>query len=201
LQTFTEIFNFTGTGKADIHNRGLSLFKEIPKERTCTHAEITPHWCACLEWQNVSQSDAAIQQVVRVAIEKINSLTRESARCSQLDVSKIVSSARYVPSQQDRLAAEKISKYVSNQPLKYRIHYTSLSHIEELYQVSIITQPGGGHFEITCLHLLSGKFEVSDKDISRINKYGHDADCVIRTKPHLRPYCYCRKRSFRVKRH
>jgi hypothetical protein len=183
------MLNFTGTGKADIHNRGLSLFKEIPKERTCTHAEVNPHWCACLEWRNVSQSDAAIQQVARVAIDKINSLTKESANCSRLSLAKIVSSAHYVPSQQDRLAAEKISKYLSSQPLNFHPQFSSLSRIKELYQVSIITQPGGGHFEITCSHFLSGEFEVSDKDISRINRYGHDADCIL--KPAIRPYCYC----------
>jgi hypothetical protein len=34
--------------------RGLSLLREIPKNRTCQAAGIDMHWCSCLQYHEVS---------------------------------------------------------------------------------------------------------------------------------------------------
>jgi hypothetical protein len=40
--------------KDTIAPRGISLFRHIPTNRTCEDAQIEAHWCACLNWIDVS---------------------------------------------------------------------------------------------------------------------------------------------------
>ena len=77
--TFHDILNYTGGGVGNIAQRGISIFKEIPKERTCAHAGIEPHWCACLAWKVVNSSHPVVQAAVSAAIDYINDFT-ESQR-------------------------------------------------------------------------------------------------------------------------
>ncbi|XP_076464264.1 uncharacterized protein LOC143296298 [Babylonia areolata] len=193
-ETFLDILNYTGTGMADIKkHRGVSLFKEVPKERTCSHAGVSPHWCACLEWQTVNRSDAVVVQAVQSAIRAINgytSIAREN--CAKLTLLEIKHSARYVPNVKDVSIAQKLSTYRhSHLSDSFTYPPTSASAVE-LFQVSFKTQPGQGHFEVTCSRdVTSGVFRMSAKDINRINKYGDQPRCVRDKLPHLRPYCYC----------
>ena len=192
-QTFVEILNYTGSGLADVEQRGLSLFKEIPKERTCSHAGVTPHWCACLEWQRVNQSDALVLEAVQAAIEAINRFTKtKRTKCVELTLGEVTRSARYVPNSYDRSAETKMAKYKhSNRPDSFGVTPSPAPSVE-LYQVSFKTEPGQGHFEVTCSRdVVSGSFSVNQKDISRINKYGSQPACIQDSMPHLRPYCYC----------
>ncbi|KAL8560489.1 hypothetical protein ACOMHN_015011 [Nucella lapillus] len=193
-ETFLDVLNFRGTGMADIKQRGVSLFKEVPKERTCSHAGITPHWCACLEWQNINQSNCLVVEAVQSAIRTINQYTDiVRTDCVELTLSEITHSARYVPNSDDLSVEQKLFTYRHSQHSDS--FDTSLSPSPpavELYQVSFKTHPGQGHFEVTCSRdVTSGTFSVSAKDISRINKYGSQPRCIQDTMPHLRPYCYC----------
>ena len=192
-----------GTEKADISNkRGVSLFKEIPETRSCSQAGITTHWCACLSWQPLSTSHAEVRQATATAIDKINSIidaANKSQICHKLSLDKITHAAFYKPSAQERRTELLMKKYAQMKPYESSEPTESdsdseLPHEIHLYQVSFIARPSGGHFEVTCVHdVTDGKFKVFEKDISRINKYGNDPDCVASSKPHLRPYCYCPK--------
>lgn len=42
--------------------RGISLFVEIPDERTCDSAGIESHWCTCYERLELSTSDHRVQR-------------------------------------------------------------------------------------------------------------------------------------------
>ncbi|XP_076452645.1 uncharacterized protein LOC143288202 [Babylonia areolata] len=181
--TFLDILNHSGTSDGNVSSRAISLFKEIPKERTCTHAEVTPHWCACLEWQPVSTSDPFVQEAVATAIDTINSYTQsERNKCAKLTLHNITRSLCYIPSSDDRSAEWKLLKYAkARRPAA-----------TELYQVSFQTLPGLAHFEATCRRDVTSKtFSVDVRAISRINKYGSQPNCVQKSLPHLRPYCYC----------
>ncbi|XP_076435622.1 uncharacterized protein LOC143275425 [Babylonia areolata] len=194
-ETFLDLLNYTGTGMADTRRRGLSLFKEVPKERTCSHAGITPHWCACLEWQRVNQSDAFVVQAVQSAISAINQFTDVVRKeCAELTVSEVTHSARYMPNVEDISVEKKQLTYRQSQQVDTSSTTEDSQPLPavELYQVSFKTQPGRGHFEVTCSRdVTSGAFSVSAKDISRINKYGTQPKCIQDKMPHLRPYCYC----------
>ena len=208
-ETLAEVLNYTGAGVADIARRGVSLFKEVPKARTCSHAGVTPHWCACLEWLRVNRTDELVARAARAAVDAINRFTEvRRTKCAELSLGEITRGARYVPNSHDRSAETKIVRYVhSNRPGSGSSGWVGGSAApgsgaaasaaavveeEELYQVSFKTEPGQGHFEVTCSRdVASGSFTVDPKAVSRINKYGTQPACVQDSMPHLRPYCYC----------
>ena len=193
--TFLDILHYRGPAKADISRRAVSLFSQIPKERTCSDAEVTPHWCACLEWQPVNQSDTLVVSAVREAVARINQFTQpQRSKCAELTLSQITGSSLYVCTQNDTKAQQKIDKYWNQykKPSDGRFDGTACGAGTEIYQVSFITVPGEGHFEVLCYRdAVSGSFIVSDTEISRINKYGSQPACITASLPHLRPYCYC----------
>jgi hypothetical protein len=64
-ETLKDILNFDEKASSKLHNektfestsetpRGISLFRHIPINRTCEDAQIEAHWCACLNWIDVS---------------------------------------------------------------------------------------------------------------------------------------------------
>jgi hypothetical protein len=67
---------------------------------------------------------------------------------------------------------------------------------QALYQVTLLTEPNGAVYEATVKYFFnaksSGKFLVNMRDISRVNRYGSQPDCVASELPHLRPYCFCK---------
>ena len=193
--TLLDILHYRGPAKADISRRAVSLFSQIPKERACSDAEVTPYWCACLEWQPVNQSDALVVSAVREAVARINQFTQpQRSKCAELTLSQITGSSLYVCTRNDTEAQQKIDKYWNQyeKPSDGRYDGTTCGAGTEIYRVSFITVPGEGHFEVLCYRdAVSGSFRVSDKEISRINKYGSQPACITASLPHLRPYCYC----------
>lgn len=81
--------------------RGLSLFREIPVERSCEDAKVSSHWCACNSWKQVNQKDDPL--VIRAAdaiVQEINHLIHESGKshlCSQLSLKQITRSMKMIP--------------------------------------------------------------------------------------------------------
>jgi len=62
-----------------------------------------------------------------------------------------------------------------------------------LYQVTLRTSPGQGLYEGTVWHQLNNDtFQSRPHEISRINMYGKQAQCVLEELPNLRKYCYCK---------
>ncbi|PVD18431.1 hypothetical protein C0Q70_20980 [Pomacea canaliculata] len=165
-----EVLTYSGSGLGDISKRAISLFKEIPKHRSCSHAGVTPHWCACLKWDTLKLSDSSVLSAVKSAISKINSYTKYNRkRCAILSLKKITSAARYLPTFEDYVAEQKLRQYTENFTQPRLSNYLDIN--QEVYQVSFITQPGNGHFEVTCtLDTTTGNFFVASTDISRINK-------------------------------
>lgn len=64
---------------------------------------------------------------------------------------------------------------------------------EEFYQIQITVSPGGPIFEASVSYNL-GEFQATTKlsQVSRVNKYGNQANCIYDTNPELRKYCYCK---------
>lgn len=62
--------------------------------------------------------------------------------------------------------------------------------------MTFFAQPSNALYEVTVKRAVDnvgeGQFSVDSRDISRINRYGSQPDCVAAELPHLRPYCYCR---------
>ncbi|XP_005106165.2 uncharacterized protein LOC101851889 [Aplysia californica] len=184
--TFHDILKYTGPGKGDIRSRGISLFKEVPKERSCADADVEPHWCACLDWHDVSEhSDRRIPLSV---INFINRLTSHlSEKCARLTVKDVKSIYQISPNSQ-------VLKFKKSADLHGDVPdlSDSMTSEYEYFLVTLMTSPGDGLFEVTVKHSIpTDSYEVNERGLSRINRYGNAPRCIQKEFPNLRPYCYC----------
>lgn len=74
--------------------RGLSIFREIPIERTCDDAQIPIHWCACSSWVPVPHytSDEIAVKAIHTVIASINDLIKEAGQdsiCEEVKLQKV----------------------------------------------------------------------------------------------------------------
>ncbi|KAF8784382.1 uncharacterized protein LOC129958501 [Argiope bruennichi] len=144
---------------------GQSLLTEISSERTCADAMIAKHWCTCQTHQIVPSDDGNVRQAALAVVRKLNRLLKPYFRlCAPLKLSKVLD-ARLV--QPNELLVEVLPKD---------------------YLITLLVIPSGAIFEAT----VQGKkkqFTVSD-EVSRINKYGNESDCIH--DPAITKYCYCK---------
>ena len=187
--TFLDILKYdSSVNHGDIRQRGISLLKEIPRERTCVDAGIDAHWCACLAWKTISVDDTNVKAAANAIVRLINELTAIKRNlCQSLVLNQVLSAVRYSPS-------DRVLRYRGSKDSDGRVAELSgtISVAEVLYQLTILTTPGDGVFEATVKHTLNrNRFSANVKDISRINKYGQQPHCVADEHPHLRQFCYC----------
>ena len=185
-ETFKDFFHFDGAGVGDVKKRGISLFKEIPLSRSCKDADIAPHWCACLDWKDVSPNDTSVKEALQAALDTINGYTAPYRDdCALLSVQTVMASSE--------LKANK--KLLTHHHVwdKSSLRFKS-KHVMVLYQISFTTRPGGASFEVTVTYnTVTKEFSLSKNDISRINRYGDDPACILGRNKHVRAYCYCKK--------
>lgn len=184
-ETFHDILNF-GEKQDHTNQRGVSLFQEVPKNRSCREGGVEPHWCACLEWELVHDQKTA-KIVTKAVVMFINSLTAHVRKlCAFLTVDKIISLSKFSPNT-DVLKFKQSSDRHGDLPDMS----DSMTLDYDYYQVTLVTEPGQGHFEVTVKHsTATGDAHVSESDISRTNSY-LSPSCVQDSYPNLRPYCYC----------
>lgn len=192
-ETFKDFLKFDGVGLGDIRHRGISLFKEIPKSRTCAHADVAPHWCACLAWKSVSQSDPDARRALQVALDAINNFTQPyRSDCALLTVGNVTMLSKLFASD-DVL---KFRKTKGDRGLVPVMSDRTMKIDKVIYQLTFFTEPGRGEFEITVEHTLRpDAMFVNPKAISRINKYGDDPACILNKNREIRQYCYCKNNA------
>ncbi|KAH9505327.1 hypothetical protein Btru_058350 [Bulinus truncatus] len=191
-ETFRSFLNYDGSGKGDLRQRGISLFKEIPLERSCAHACIAAHWCACLDSRSVSlQEDPFARKGLNVAIDTINGFTEQYRNiCARLSLHELTDAMK-LETRKDVLKFSNTDSVGGIYDIKFNARNRNLMSV---YQLTFITVPGMGQFEVTVTHdLLRNNFRLSEKDISRINKYGDDSHCILDKNRQLRQYCFCIK--------
>ncbi|XP_064611704.1 LOW QUALITY PROTEIN: uncharacterized protein LOC135475699 [Liolophura sinensis] len=189
-ETFKDILDFRNIEKGNISHRGISLFSEIPKERSCGMAGIEPHWCACLSWETVKYNDTDGKGAVTATVKFINSIIEPfKDKCAHLTLLNITRIIKYVTSN-DMLKFKK-SKDVDGRVADYQGKFC----LQKLSTVTFKTTPGNGHFEATVRqNAEKTNYTISEHEISRINKYGTDPACIMETRPLIRPYCYCKSK-------
>ena len=189
-ETFKDFFHFDGAGVGDVSKRGISLFKEIPLSRSCQDADIAPHWCACLDWKDVSPSDQEAKKALQAALDTINGYTAPYRDdCATLSLHNVIMAKKLAASD----AFLKFEGTDSNGGI-YKIFMNSNTKNEIIYyQMVFSTQPGGANFEVTiAFNTITTNFTVSENQISRINKYGSDSACIFHKNKQIRAYCYCK---------
>lgn len=176
--------------KKSKQTRAISLFDSIPISRSCSDAYIEPHWCVCLNWHQINDtSNEFVLNAATAVVARINEfITPNSQDCTRLYLHEIKWAAKLA--QHDNLLRFKQNKDLDG----FLADLTSKTKISsEMYQVKIILKPGNSIFEASVIHdLLENKFVVKMTDISRVNKYGDQAACILESNPELRKYCYCK---------
>ncbi|XP_023239067.1 uncharacterized protein LOC111637735 [Centruroides sculpturatus] len=173
----------------DIQRRSISLFSEIPLERTCANADIEAHWCTCLEWQDISVKDRYAIKAGQAVIDFINNYTNQfSTLCIQLVLDKITRAEKLSPNQ----ALLKFKKNADKDG--FVGDFSDNTKVSEvIYQIQLVAFPSKAKYEASVKFNIETKtFNVQEREISRINLYGNQPHCVYDTHPNLRKYCYCK---------
>lgn len=144
---------------------GQSLLNEISPERTCADAMIAKHWCTCQTHKQISTDDANVRQAALAVVRKLNKLLKPFFKiCAPLKLSKILD-ARIVQPNDDFVQV-----------------------VVKDYLITLLVIPSGAIFEAT-VQLKRTQFVVSD-EVSRINRYGNESNCV--KDPSITKYCFCK---------
>ncbi|XP_066260671.1 uncharacterized protein [Euwallacea similis] len=188
-KTLQHILDFSYIPYADITQRGVSLFSQIPYERSCSYAYIEPHWCACLDWQTINLTHPLTSRVASALVDAINNFTAVHRDiCSPVNISRIFWITKLTPNQnllKFRQNAD-IDGFVADLSAKLNVK-------TDLYQIKVSLIPGDSIFEASIEHVKEGDFlQVKMSDISRINMYREQAFCVEKDFPEFRKYCFCR---------
>lgn len=176
-------------------SRSISLFQSIPVDRSCADAYIEPHWCSCLNWRPINTSAESVVRAARAVVGTINNITKaNSAQCARLQVLSIKWATKLVA--HDYLLRFKSAKDVDGFLADFSSNKPAATI--EMYQVNIVVLPGRSVFEASVSHdLRENVFRVKTTEISRVNKYGDQAKCIMDSFPELRKYCYCSDSSLR----
>lgn len=144
--------------------RSMSLFLQIPTNRTCKSAGIEDHWCTCYSSQKISSNSTKALDAANHLLKELNSLIKEHVQCAPLSLAE-------VKDIQEMTVGEARDDEAGWQE----------------YMVVVRTSPGDGVFEAT-LRYDTQNWTVSGT-ASRLNLYGDQSHCVH--NPHLKLYCYC----------
>lgn len=119
-------------------------------------------------------------------IKEINiQLNKVSKRCAFLRLGKIKNAIKLLPSEKVLMFEER-----KNNVINRFVKYGDRVNAQVNYQLTFSTVPGNALFEATM------QFDERDdsykmvSDISRINEYGHQSDCV--DDYNLRKFCFCK---------
>ncbi|XP_053625963.1 uncharacterized protein LOC128683903 isoform X1 [Plodia interpunctella] len=148
------------------NKRSISLFLNVPSNRTCKIADIDDHWCTCHKNIKINTDIPDVQVAAAFLVKDLNMMLRDYPQCSRLVLDGILDASEML------------------------IGSGSIQKEEDGWReilVVIRTTPGGGIFEATLRRhkdqwLLAGT-------VSRLNLYGDQSHCVNNYQ--LKLYCYC----------
>ena len=80
-------------------------FSQIPMQRTCQDAWIEPHWCSCLEWQEIAVMDRVAVAAAKEAVAYMNVVTTPFRQhCRVLQLHTMVRAGKFVPNKGKSIA-------------------------------------------------------------------------------------------------
>lgn len=143
------------------NKRGISLFLEIPENKTCDTAGIPKNYCACHGKRvELSVGNSNVVEAAKVLMQYVNSKLSMYTLCAYLTLYEI------------HKASVEMGK--DNSSVKD-------------YEIQVTTVPGFAKFEAT-LRQYNGNFKMIGS-VSRLNVYGNQSLCVNDAKMKL--LCYC----------
>ncbi|XP_018783831.1 PREDICTED: uncharacterized protein LOC108965702 [Bactrocera latifrons] len=147
--------------------RGVSIFREIPEDRTCNDANIPEHWCTCVPYETVDKNDELISNITNLIFKEIN----------QYFIKK------------------NISDKCANLTLKY-LKSAELKMFDEpnqsTYRLTFEALPKEPSFQATAIYNRNSKaISINVEDISRLNSYESTAGCI--NLKEAKKYCICKE--------
>ncbi|XP_075735430.1 uncharacterized protein LOC119169291 [Rhipicephalus microplus] len=165
---------------------GLSLFHEVPFNRSCDDAFIFPHWCTCQNRTVVPVNDPGVINASHALVSAVNSQLESRAElCSPLELDKVVDATVSQPN-------EKVLRFV-------RHYHDVIGRGVQLgkrvtapldYMVTVMVKPSSALLEATIRYYEPTEQYVVLGDVSRLNMYGSQGECI--SDAVLRKFCYCR---------
>ncbi|RUS89778.1 hypothetical protein EGW08_002481 [Elysia chlorotica] len=150
--------------------RAISMFREIPEDRTCEDAQIPAEYCLC---SGLSQADLAPglgKYLGNVLRDKVMSLlSKQKDKCADLRLGLV-----------ERVLEEKNSGEEKDKAKSGSRNF----------RVSIMTLPGKAQFEARLSFDVSTNKAKVVGEVARTNMYRGQADCMDTAD--LRRYCYCK---------
>lgn len=68
-----------------VGKHGISLFNEVPLNRTCADASVPGHYCACEHSVDADPQDPKLRDVAEFLVSQLNSGLRKFPQCAQLE--------------------------------------------------------------------------------------------------------------------
>ncbi|XP_041356759.1 uncharacterized protein LOC121373967 isoform X1 [Gigantopelta aegis] len=185
-ETLKDILYFTGNfPKRDRGERGISLLREIPKERSCFDASIMPHWCMCFSRKKLSNTSTIAVEAAYSLLLHLNKILYDYRyKCAPLEIFSIIDVTVMMPNNNGFHFEQSLNDVINR-----TVHYGNRTDAFSLYQLTVVSKPGGGMFESTVKYdERTARYSV-DGDVSRINVFGDQSKCMDRF--HLKKYCFC----------
>ncbi|XP_049305693.1 uncharacterized protein LOC115066318 [Bactrocera dorsalis] len=146
---------------------GVSIFREIPEDRTCDNAGIPEHWCACVPYEIVPTSDEVAKNVTALVLGEM----------IQYLVNKNIS---------DKCAELKLETIDSSQTKMIKIPN------ESTYRISFEANPEKVRFQATFVYnITTNTIKTDVEDISRLDSYAKTSNCIDLKEE--KKYCICNK--------
>ncbi|XP_063432689.1 uncharacterized protein LOC134714916 isoform X1 [Mytilus trossulus] len=178
----TNSYNPQQKGTEAIKYSGISLFNEIPKDRTCTDALIPESSCACYSSEAIPTNNAVIKNITMFVVGTINTyLKYHRSKCAFIILKKI-HDAKLIHSNLKHLEPGK-------KKVLWQYLYKPTLDKKQRYFIIFEVMPSEGIFEVTTEITQTNNFIILDK-IIRANRYGNQSACI--DDRDLKPYCYCK---------
>ena len=203
--TFQHITTFPNLNEnVHKHKYGRSLFTNIAKlNRSCSDAGVDNHWCSCLYYEKVDAAeDKHVLKIVQKIIDFIN---RRNAKvvpemCDILRVKDIRTAGRRKPStemnqfQRTKTKGEGCDTCAvvldKNKHFSRFVYTVTFSAYPTTFKDSV--NPPAYEADAEVVVNTDGSVGVDiDPEISRVNLYGDQPQCIAKEYPHLRSYCVC----------
>ncbi|XP_022258920.1 uncharacterized protein LOC106474951 [Limulus polyphemus] len=176
--TLVHLLKFTGNRSGTLREtissgKGISLFDEIPVNRSCNDAFIPSHCCVCKNQQKISVQDHVVVSAANILVDTLNEWLKEySDKCAKLKT-KIILDAR-----------------VSTSENKYIFQGKTKNNLNTEYMITVIASPSKAVFEGTVKFNEQTKNLTVTGDVSRLNMYGNQSMCI--SDAQLKKFCFCK---------
>lgn len=190
--TFMHVLKYPENPSKSSLTTGSSLFEALPENRECKDAGIPSHFCPCILWKPIPTTHSHVEIGAHLTVAHINDLLRKDSSvshlCHKLKLHQIVSAVQGMPNRNVQLF--KGIKDGIGLGVGEPIYNDESEPLECTYEIQIKVKPSMALFEAT-VKIIDGKFVVNG-DISRVNRYGTQSECVVKSHPSLRKFCLCR---------